>query len=351
MERVLRAAFSRVDAVMNLDRDSQFVGRKLPMGVNAQLAPGLEGADKDLALRIRDSHEPSAPWFVIDIEAVESDGLERNRRPSGELRPLLVDDLGDALAAVWLPDEGDERWYVFPCGSDWESILGWLVDHGVPEYVPQAAARVRSLGIVGYEFLTNSEREAMEALQGFERRTVAERANLVARIEEAKGAAEHERDALLYGGGDTLKEVVAAVLGSCGFEVEDLDVSFGSGQSGDLLASFEGRHWMVEVRAVGGSPSEKSVYDVVKHLATWRKLGRSEEIETGVLALNHNHKEAPAARARVPYRREEFVDSFESLNVTVISTVRLCEWWAQGDLDTIRAAVTGPPAQYPSAQE
>lgn len=263
-------------------------------------------------------------------------------------RPLLVDDLDDPVAAVRLPNDGDERWYVFPFGSSWQAILGWLVDRGAPEYVPGAVARVRAFGVVGDALLTRSEREATEALHAFDQRRTLERAALVAGIAEAKETAERTRTPLLYGVGDTFKKVISVVLSSSGFEIEDLDVSFGGGQSGDLLASLGGRHWMVEVRSVGGSPSEKSAYDLVKHLATWRKLGRSEEIETGVLVLNHNHKEAPAARPRVPYPRRGFVDSFDSLNVTVILTVQLCEWWAMGEHEAVKAAVTGPPKQYPS---
>src|SRR5207249_3240698 len=130
-------------------------------------------------------------------------------------------------------------------------------------------------------------------------------------------------------------------------EIEDLDETFGSGRSSDLLATIDRHCWLVEARAAVGSPSESSIFDVVKHLRTWPKLGRPEVLEAGVLVLNHNHRQTPAARPPVAYRRPEFVKSLGDLGVTVISAVQLCQWWAAEDYDRMRAAVTGSPAQYP----
>lgn len=338
--------------VVTLPSGGSIGRRPLPIGVNAHVAEGLEAADKDLCLRIRNTHEATAPWFALTIGRSPMTLLHDlgSEEPSsiGTLHPLLVDDVGDTVAAVWLPEGKNERWYVFPIGSSWESLLGWLVDQAVPAYVPQAASRVRSFGTADVEFATTREREALDALRGFDERVASERAVFQAALKEAREAAAPTREALLYGRGDVLKRVVASVLASCGLQVEDLDATFGGGKSGDLLVSFEQRHWIVEVRSQSGSASEQNVSDVVKHMRTWSSLGRSEALEGGVLALNHNHKDAPAARPRVPYPRREFVESLPGFGVTVISTVQLCEWWALDYCDALRTAVTGSPSQYPA---
>jgi hypothetical protein len=95
--------------------------------------------------------------------------------------------------------------------------------------------------------------------------------------------------------------------------------------------------------------AEPIVFDVVKHLRTWPSLGRSELLEAGILVLNHNHREAPGSRPAAPFRRREFVESLNSLGVTVIAATQICAWWAAEDFPSIEAAVTSPPRQYPSA--
>jgi hypothetical protein len=197
-------------------------------------------------------------------------------------------------------------------------------------------------------FATRAEREAAASLKQFDERVTSEREALEGRLREAQDSAGPTRETLLYGRGDNLKSEVVSVLRSCSTEVEDLDVTFGGGKSGDLLVSIEDRHWMVEVRSDSGSPSEQHMSDVVKHLRTWPSLGREETLEGGILVLNHNHREAPAARPRVPYRRPEFVATLPGFGVTVISTVQLCEWWASDNCDALRRAIMDSPSQYPA---
>src|SRR5205814_688590 len=99
------------------------------------------------------------------------------------------------------------------------------------------------------------------------------RAELEAQMARAEAEAEGIRRRLLYGSGDELKQAVADVLRSCDFDVEDLDVFFGGGLSGDLLASLRDQSWIVECRGLTGSPKETDVSDVVKHRLTWSNLG------------------------------------------------------------------------------
>jgi hypothetical protein len=121
---------------------------------------------------------------------------------------LLEDDLGDSICAVWLPDEVDQRWYLFPAGSSWNSLLGWVVDKGIPGFVPGAAARVRSLGVVEERMLTASELQALDALASFEERTTVERSELESDLALSRADAQVTRDSLLYGVGDDLKSTV-----------------------------------------------------------------------------------------------------------------------------------------------
>jgi hypothetical protein len=109
------------------------------------------------------------------------------------------------------------------------------------------------------------------------------------------------------------------------------------------------KHWLVEVRSAAGTPNEASVYDVVKHMRTWRNLGRQERLEAGVLIINHEYRQTPAARTPAPFPRDEFAESLGDLGVAVIATTELCRWWAQKDCAQVISAITSSPKQYPSS--
>lgn len=64
--------------------------------------------------------------------------------PEGELVPILVDSLGEAVVARWTPGDGQQIWYVIPDGVDWNQVVDWLVQRALPEHVPAALRRVRS---------------------------------------------------------------------------------------------------------------------------------------------------------------------------------------------------------------
>jgi len=148
---------------------------------------------------------------------------------------------------------------------------------------------------------------------------------------------------------------VAAVLGAAGLDVVDLDELFGT-KSADLLLRADGRRRLVEVKAAGGAAQESLVGYLDRHLATWPQLRPDEQVEGGVLVVNHQHKLHPSERGPRVYSRPEFVTA---LTVPVLSTVELFNWWRQGDWCAIRAAVLGaetttslvPSAAPPAPQD
>ena len=100
-----RSPLSRVDADVHLgDLYTSIEGRRLPPGTQRQLAPDLGAADRDLALRLR--NRPSTdPWWALELTGVTTirgDGFggESHHPAQGRLQPLLVNDLGEPVAAV-----------------------------------------------------------------------------------------------------------------------------------------------------------------------------------------------------------------------------------------------------------
>jgi hypothetical protein len=126
----------------------------------------------------------------------------------------------------------------------------------------------------------------------------------------------------------------------------DLDQTFGGGRSGNLLASRDDRHWLIETKGLTGTPKEVEVADVVKHRETWRNLGRAEELGGTVLILGHHITVPPSARPAAPYDRRELVEALDGFGVTVIDVVALAQWWPAADCASIIRAITGPPRQY-----
>jgi hypothetical protein len=318
------------------DAPGGVVAESLPWGVFPELAEELNPEDKDLALRIRANEE--IHWSALSPQSHEV---------GATFQPLLIDSLGKAVVALWIPTRSDkQRWYVIPPGCRWEPIIDWLVYKAIPAYVPNAANRVHELAAIEAAFRTEHERTAMGALETFEEETKVERTRLEAALQSAEKAAGSIRIPLLYESGASLKSAVEKVLHSCGFDVEDLDKYFGDPLSSDLLASLGGKHWLIETKAAGGHPAEDEVSSVVKHVRTWQELGRPEKLEHAVLVMNHNYKRPAAARPPAPYSRKEFVNSLPNFGVSVIGTMALCRWWATQDCEGLTDAVTGPIGQY-----
>jgi hypothetical protein len=329
------------DNILLPDVSGSIVGRRLPVGVNPHLATGVRGADRDLGLRLR-NRPPDAPWWASELRPIHLQGISGTevRSPSGVLEPILVNDLGEILAGVWVPEGTDWRWYVVPAGTDWRQIVEWLTEHAIPEFLPDALRRVRAADLVDDELLTSREIDARDAMTRFEAAAANERARLEGERETARADADPIRFGLLYGTSSGLNAPVMGVLRRAGFVVEDLDEHFGVGVSADLLASRDGRHWLVELKAAAGNPSEGLVEDLDRHLRTWFELGRNEQLSGGVLVVNHQHNRPPLDRQPAPYSRASFVSS---LRHPIIPTLALFAWWRDGNDLNLVEAMTGPP--------
>lgn len=321
--------------------DGSIAGRRLPAGAEAEVHPSVTGADRDLALRLR-NRLAEGPWWAIELAATHwetSSGVEVHE-PGGVLHPLLVNQLGETLAGVWIPDGEDWRWYVVPGGAEWTDMVAWLVERAVPEYVPDALRRARAAELVDDPLLTARELEARDALEQFDRDATARREDLKREQDEARQAADAVRSGLLYGGGHQLVEAVSVVLETAGFSVVDLDAALGAGVSADLLASRNGDHWLVEVKAGTGNVAENLVSDLDRHMQTWPALGRAEQLSGGVLVVNHQNRLPPLNRNPQPYTRHPFT---ASLHHPVIPTLALFAWWRDDEHDKVVDAVSGPP--------
>lgn len=315
-------------------------GGRLPAGARPILAPGLNVADKDLGLRLL-NRPATAPWWSLELlgTAFESPtGAQTPSLPPGTLVPILVDALGKPVVAAWAPPDGSMRWYVIPDAVDWTQVIGWLVHQAIPHFAPTAARRHRIAGSVAPEWQTPREIAAQDAILQMEKRHEEERAQRLAELEEARETAASMRDGLLYGSGTELEKAVARVLEDAHLEILNLDETGKGTWSADLLVRDQGRTYLVEVKSEGGRAKEALVGDLKKHLDTWAGAHPSESVSGGTLIVNHERKTDPSDRSRQVYARPEFVNS---LDVRVVSTLDLFDWWKLSDSSAIRAAVLG----------
>jgi len=334
-----------IDAFVSLpDLQGTIGGRRLPAGASAQVAGGLVGADRDLALRLR-NRPNAAPLWSLTLNSVVLEGSDgiTEYRPKGRLDPLLVNDIGEIVAAVWIPEGRDWRWYVVPAETPWRSITSWVVDRAVPEYVPGALRRTRAAELVDEALLTTEELRAHNALADYEAAAARERERLGQSVETARARVDEVRRGLLYGSGRPLVLAVRSVLESAGFDVVDLDARLAGTESADLLVSRAGNHHLVEVKSSAGNPSEGLLDDLKRHVRTWPALGQPETVKGGVLVINHQRNAPPLERPSLPYGRDAFI---RSLPYPVVPTLALFGWWRDGDDDGIVDAITGPACCY-----
>ncbi len=322
-------------------------GRRLPTGTRPDIAPDLGSADRDLALRLL-ARPADAPWWSLHLRGVHMErvgGLgSEYHEAEGELQPILVDALGDPVVAAWVPPSGDQRWYIIPDATDWNTILGWLIQRALPEYVPGALRRARSPHFADPDLQTPEEVAARKALDDLTARYTEEKVRLEQALREAETRAEPVRYGLLYGTGDELKRAVAHVLTDAGLRTVDLDEQLGGTRSADLLVTAGGAPGrLVEVKAASGAAGEHLVADLQRHLTTWPQLRPDEPVAGGVLIVNHQHRLHPSERAEQVYSRPEFV---AALSVTVVSTVRLFRWWRAADWTAIHTSVLGHDTRH-----
>jgi hypothetical protein len=310
-------------------------GARLPQGTSIELAPGLLPVDKDLALRVR--HLPDVEFRTLSRAGVSLPGPRGRGRfdPDGSFEPLLIDSLGDPVAAIWTPSAADQRWYVLPATAHLSRVIDWLVQKGLPQFVPNALVRARSHMADIPEWRTREETDAADALAEAEKT----RAYLEEQFTQIRAQAALVRDGLLFGAGTQLENAVATVFEAAGFTVVRLDDKLGT-RSADLLLTGFGLRLLVEVKSESGNAREDLVAPVRRHLDTWPQLCPGEPVDGAVLVVNHQRRQDPRARSTMVYARSEFVASLDTL---VVGSVQLFHWWRVDDWESIRRAVGAKP--------
>jgi hypothetical protein len=302
-----RNLLSRFDSSVNLSKTFTSVdGRRLPIGTQPMIAPGLSAADRDLAIRLL-TRPSEAPWWALHLSGSvmeRGDGSGSvTYEAEGQLHPILLDPLGDPVVAAWTPPSEDQRWYIIPDGTHWDNVLGWLVRQALPEYVPGALRRARSSHFLDPELQTTDELTARHALADLDASYAKEKLRLEENLREAETRVSPVRYGLLYGTGKELVDAVAAVLGAAELYCVDLDQELGATRSADLLViSARGSlRRLVEVKSASGAAQEHVVGHLLRHLDTWPQLRPDQPVTGGVLIVNHQHKLHPSERSSAVY--------------------------------------------------
>lgn len=331
------------DATISLPGVETYIsGARLPASATISLADGLDAADRDLGLRLRNGRGPDAPWWSLQLTGSESwpgtGGPPTRYEPTGELQPILLDGLNQPVVAVWSSAEGDQRWYVVPDVCDWDSILDWLVQRALARYVPGALRRARSPLALDLALQSPAEVAARQALEELETSFTQQRRELEVRLEEARAHMEPIRNGLLYGTGAELENTVATVLEAAGLDVVKIDELLGETSSADLLVSLGERRRLIEVKSASGNAAETLVGQLETHLRTWPQLRPADPVDGGVLVVNHQHRTEPGERSAAVYTRPELI---AALTVPVLSTRQLFDWWRASEWASIRQTVLG----------
>ncbi|MGH3633243.1 MAG: hypothetical protein ACRDTS_03920 [Mycobacterium sp.] len=242
------------------------------------------------------------------------------------------------MVAAWVPEEGNQRWYVIPDATDWNGMLDWLISQALPTYVPDALRRARSPHFIDPDLQTKDEATARQALVELEGSYATEKAQLEDQLRRASAAADPVRYGLLYGTGTELVVAVALVLKDAGFITVNLDELLGDTTSADLLVTHKQERRLIEIKSASGRASEALIGDLKRHLETWPQLRPGEPVGGGVLIVNHQHKLEPYERVCDIYSRPEFVGA---LTIPVLGTRELFGWWRTSDWSSMRQAVFG----------
>ncbi|MFI0813446.1 hypothetical protein [Streptomyces echinatus] len=304
------------------------------------LADGLDHAEHDLGTRLL--NRPPDTWFGLTYLMESSSsrpGVARVWPPpgEGELRPILVDGLGDTVAGVWMPADGSARWFVVPHGTDQRLLVEWLVQHALPVYVPGALTRARSTLVRDPALATNAEARLVETIAEEQLAHERRQTELQQQLAALRAVADPLRDGLLFGTGRPLEDAVHDVLVAAGVTVTRLDDVYGT-KSADLLAEYGGRRVLVEVKSANNRPPQSLPDKLIKHLNTWPGLTGTDPVDSGVLVVNHQIKLPPAQRDAEVYTDRAFADA---LTVPVIGSARLFDWWRREDWNAVRHAVFG----------
>lgn len=247
-------------------------------------------------------------------------------------------ELGEPVVAAWVSPDSVERRYVVPFETPWPVLLKWLLEQGIPEFVPGAMRRARRQLASDTSLMTRRERDARSALVALEANYATRRSDLEHELEESQGAASVVREGLLYGAGGALVDAVRAVLESADVTVVDLDEELGGTKNADLLCSYGGRARLIEVKSASGPAPERAYQDLIRHLREWHQLPASTPVDGGALVINHQHRLAPGERRQKPYERPEFL---AAQTEPVITTVALFDAWREEDVKTVRRLIFG----------
>lgn len=309
-------------------------------------APGLGPADRDLALRLVNAHEKTPQWWSLHLNGTQAfpgdgGGAGRVIDPSGSLLPLLITGAREVVAAVWISPEQDIRHYIIPWLPAWATVLDWLGQRAVPEFVPSASRRMH--GRLGEDpgLQTTAESSAQAELAQLDAEHRQRRETLEQNLQAARAAAQDVRFDLLFGSGVVLERGVARVLRDAGCTVTSIDDLLGQTVSADLLVEYQAQRQLVEVKSASGNAPERLVEATRKHLDTWPVLRPNVDVAGITLIVNHQTNSHPSDRTAQVYARLEFV---QSLTIPVVSTLALFHAWRRGDLTTIRAEVFGDTA-------
>lgn len=331
--------------------ESRINGRPLGKGARVRAADGLGDADGLLALRLL-SCNPAPLWWTLSLDGVTMEAYNgRVHYPAeGTLEPIIETELGEPVVAAWVSPDGAERRYVVPFETPWPVLLKWLLEQGLPEFVPGAVRRARRQLASDTHTMTRREREARAALADLEADYAARRADLERELEESQVAATAVREGLLYGTGGVLADAVRAVLESAEVKVVDLDDKLGGTKNADLLCSHGGRSRLVEVKSASGSAPERAYEDLVRHLREWVDLPGSTRVDGGTLVISHQLRLVPQERNPRPYGRPEFL---ASQTEPVITTLALFDAWREEDAEAVRRLLFGDadPSTSESPQE
>lgn len=309
--------------------NSSIHSRPLGMGAKVHRSDGLAGADVQLALRLM-SCNPPVPWSALSLNGITLSSVHGHvkHQPQGTLEPIIETELGEPVVAVWTSPDGVERRYVVPAETPWAVLLAWLIEHALPEYVPDALRRARRHMAADLDLMTRREREAQTALAAFEADYAERRAALEGELHSAQADAAGLRDGLLFGTGDALVDTVRTVLEWAGIAVVQLDQELGGTKNADLLCSLDGRSVLVEVKSASGVPKETVYDDVLRHLRVWEKLPDSTPVEGGALVINHQHRLPPHERRPKAFERPEFL---AAQTEPVVTTLELFDAWREED--------------------
>lgn len=319
--------------------DCSVSGEQVGLRSRLSLAPNLHSVDKDLARRIQNRAETLPAWALSisgDTRSSPGGGMSRSQ-VVGHLQPLVVTDLDEPVAAVWTDPDSTQRVYFVPVGTSPDTILNWLATQALGEFAPSALRASRSPEPYRVAFPTNAEGMATDALRLFDQETARQRAVLHESVSEAHEAADSIRHDLLFGTGQSLAGAVARVLRDAGINVTDIDWMLGSTSNADLLAEFDGRRALLEVKSSGGMPSEKLYDDLQLHLREWPTTARTT-VDGGALIINHQCRREPEEREPAPYRRQEFLAAQTS---PVLSSAWLLDAWRAEEWHWITSEIFG----------